>query len=65
MFSILVFVSDLYLNVYFSYGSVLADFIMDNVECTGSESNILQCTHLTNHNCGSSEGAGVICTGNK
>jgi len=43
------------------YGSVPTNFIMDDVNCDGSETNILDCSHLSDHNCGSSEGAGVIC----
>ena len=37
------------------------DFIMDNVHCNGSETNIFLCTYSDRHNCGSSEGAGVVC----
>ena len=47
---------------YSKFGRVPADFRMDDVQCTGEESNLLNCTHTKNHNCGASEGAGVICS---
>ena len=34
---------------------------MDDVHCTGTESTLTSCTHTTNHDCGHSEDAGVIC----
>ena len=43
------------------YGSVPADLVMDNVDCTGSEHYLRDCPHTTSHNCGAHEGAGVIC----
>ena len=44
-----------------TFGTVSNDFIMDNVECEGNETNILLCTHTKNENCWINEGAGVIC----
>ena len=44
------------------FGRVPTNFAMDNVACTGSEASLLDCAHITNHNCVESEGAGVICT---
>ena len=43
------------------YGSVPTDFILDNVDCNGDETSLLDCSFVTNHNCGASEGAGVMC----
>ena len=43
------------------FGKVSTDFIMDDVYCDGTESHIGLCTHIGTHNCGSTEGAGVIC----
>ena len=40
-----------------------SSFAMDNVQCTGSEATILDCPHFTVDDCGTSEGAGVICSG--
>ena len=37
------------------------DFVMDDVACSGSESNLQACSYLSTHNCGSTEGAGVVC----
>ena len=34
---------------------------MDNVQCTGTESHIVNCTHITNHNCGHYEDVGLAC----
>ena len=48
-----------------TFGSVSPDFIMDDVQCTGHEANIFQCSRrLEGHNCGPSEGAGVRCVPN-
>ena len=43
------------------FGSVPSIFAMDNVNCIGNETSLLDCTHLTENNCGPTEGAGVIC----
>ena len=48
---------------YSQFGIVSEDFKMDNVECNGDESHIIQCKYLAKDDCVSSEGAGVICTG--
>ena len=37
---------------------------MDNVHCTGAESNLTSCRHSTNHDCVHSKDAGVRCTRN-
>ena len=34
---------------------------MDNVQCTGNESFLVNCTFTTNHNCFHFEDAGVVC----
>ena len=44
------------------FGSVSSTFKMDNVQCTGNEASLLDCPHLTVDDCGSHEGAGVICS---
>ena len=33
-----------------------------NVNCIGNETNLLNCTYLTTHNCEHYRDAGVICT---
>ena len=43
------------------YGTVPDDFLMDNVQCGGGEESLLHCSHVTQDNCGTSEGAGAIC----
>ena len=47
------------------YGNGTVPFLLDNIVCTGNESNLLQCQHseLRMHNCEWSETAGVICGG--
>ena len=34
---------------------------MDNVQCTGNEGLLVNCTYLSTHNCGHFEDAGVTC----
>ena len=34
---------------------------MDNVDCDGTEGNIIECEHSSTHNCRHKEDAGVIC----
>ena len=34
---------------------------MDDVKCSGSERTLQSCNHSPSHNCGGSEGAGVVC----
>ena len=46
-------------NAFFGQGS--GDILLDNVVCTGDESTLIACPHITNHNCQHSEDAGVRC----
>ena len=50
-----------YRNAQFGQGT--GDIILDNLHCTGNESNIFDCPHNgeTNHNCVHSEDAGLRC----
>ena len=43
------------------FGKVSVNFIMDNVECTGTEGKLLNCTYNPDDDCGATEGAGVVC----
>ena len=43
------------------FGLVSEDFIMDDVQCEGAETDINDCYHHDQHNCGPGEGAGVRC----
>ena len=46
---------------YFGQGS--GDIVLDDVACTGLETNIRECPASTSHNCGHTEDAGVVCSG--
>ena len=46
------------------YGRFYGPILLDNLLCTGDETNLLKCTDdesIGNHNCDHSEDAGVIC----
>merc|ERR1711892_433748 len=44
------------------YGPVPFEFAMDDVRCSGHESKIRECQHITNDDCSDAEGAGVQCS---
>ena len=48
-------------NAHFGPGT--GPIFLDNVRCTGSESNLLQCAHASINNCNHQEDAGVTCPG--
>lgn len=47
-------------GAYFGEGS--GNILMDEVACTGFESNIGQCPHFSSHDCSPSEDVGVMCS---
>merc|ERR1719376_1567408 len=47
------------------FGQVSEGFVMDNVQCNGTEDYIWRCPHETEVNCTREEGMGVICSGVK
>ena len=47
--------------IFSQFGQGIGPIHLDNVQCTGTESSLLQCTYSPIHNCGHIEDAGVIC----
>jgi hypothetical protein len=43
------------------FGSVPDNFIMDNVNCLGNETSLLECSHSDGKSCGPGNAAGVVC----
>ena len=43
------------------FGQGTGPIQLDNVGCSGTETTLSQCTHLTSHNCGHFEDAGARC----
>jgi hypothetical protein len=44
-----------------AYGAVPTTFSYDEVGCTGTETTLDSCPHQNTHDCGTGEGAGVVC----
>ena len=49
-------------NAHFGQGSGRIN--LDDVSCSGNETSLFSCSYTTNHNCGHSEDAGVLCASN-
>ena len=47
-----------------NFGQGSGDIVLDDVACTGLETNIRECSASTSHNCVHDEDAGVVCSGN-
>ena len=45
------------------FGSVNSNFAMDGISCEEDDETLLDCNYDTSDDCGSSEGAGVVCMG--
>ncbi|PIK36333.1 putative deleted in malignant brain tumors 1 protein, partial [Apostichopus japonicus] len=45
-----------------TFGEGSGEIHMDDVACTGDESNLLSCGHSSIDNCGHGEDAGVVCS---
>ena len=47
------------------FGSGRGPIFLDDVRCNGSERSLLECPHITNHNCRHFEDASVDCSESK
>ena len=54
-----------YERALFGPGSLAMPILLDDVICSGSETNLLSCTHgpVGEHNCGHSQDVSVDCLG--
>ena len=52
---------DVYALQYQMFGVGSGPIILDNVQCTGSETSLSNCSALSQPNCGHSKDAGVRC----
>ena len=43
------------------FGKVGSDYAMDDIDCTGDETDLLECGYKKDNNCLTGEGGGVIC----
>jgi len=43
------------------FGAGTGQILLDNVQCSGSEGRLIDCTFVTMHNCNHGEDAGVTC----
>ena len=48
---------------YAYFGQGTGAIHLDDVQCSGSETSLLQCPHSSTHNCGHYEDAGIRCPG--
>ena len=50
-------------NIFFGGGGSFQPIHLDNLQCTGTEPNLLNCTHggVGVHNCEHPEDIGIIC----
>ena len=50
-------------KVVFTFGGGEGDILLDNVQCSGNETNLLQCKHneIREHNCYHYKDAGISC----
>ena len=44
------------------FGAGAGPIVMDEVQCSATESRLIDCPYNFNHNCGHNEDAGVRCT---
>ena len=59
----LKFPADAVATSFASFGQGSGDIHLDNVQCVGTEATLLDCQHITYHNCIHAEDAGAICQG--
>lgn len=51
-------------NCYSCTAESNVPIVFDEVQCTGAEGSLGECTFVTDHDCDHTEEAGVVCIGN-
>ena len=56
-----IFIGSQALSGFQGFGAGSGSILMDDVQCSGTESRLVDCTHTSRHDCEHSEDASVRC----